>query len=100
MEDYYLGMDAGSTYLKAALIQDRNIIGAEVLPTGIDCEKTSAKLLDKICESAGITREKIKVITATGYSRRNIEQADGTISEITAHAWGVKQTAPGTIPPR
>lgn len=100
MLNYFLGMDAGSTYLKAALIQDKRIVGTEVLPTGIDCENTAAKLLDTICKNAGITRDDIKAITATGYSRRNIELADSTISEITAHAWGVQLTSPENVHPR
>ena len=37
MGNYYVGLDAGSTYLKAALIKDNCVLGAELLPTGIDC---------------------------------------------------------------
>lgn len=100
MNRYFLGLDAGSTYLKAALIKGEQVENTAVLPTGIDCEKTAESLVEKLCEQASITREEILVITATGYSRRSIGIADTTISEITAHAWGVKLTAPKGITPR
>lgn len=100
MGKYYLGLDAGSTYLKAALIKDSCILRTELLPTGIDCEKTAAKLLKKICADAGIIRSDIDVITATGYSRRSIGLADATISEISAHACGAQLTAPENVHPR
>ncbi|WP_243103862.1 hypothetical protein [Clostridium sp. JN-1] len=83
MDHYFLGMDAGSTYLKAALIKDEEIISTAVLPTGIDCEKTAETLMNHICTEASINQSQIKAITAAGYSRRNIEVADSTISEIT-----------------
>lgn len=100
MGKYYLGLDAGSTYLKAALINDQHILSAELLPTGIDCEATAARLLQKICIDTGIARDDIAAIIATGYSRRSIGFADATISEITAHAYGVRLTAPQNIHPR
>lgn len=100
MDRYFLGLDAGSTYLKAALIQGDNIIDAEVLPTGIDSEKTAESLIKILCERAKVKREDILAVTATGYGRRSLGLADSTISEITAHAWGVKLTSPDDIVPR
>ena len=31
MGNYYIGLDAGSTYLKAALIKDNRVLGTELL---------------------------------------------------------------------
>lgn len=45
MSGYYLGLDAGSTYLKAVLIRDGHVVDVQVLPTGIDSEKTAGVLL-------------------------------------------------------
>lgn len=100
MSGYYLGLDAGSTYLKAALIRDGHVVDVQVLPTGIDSEKTAGVLLEKIFSEQGITRSDISVITATGYGRRSIGLADATISEISAHALGVRLTAPAGVCPR
>lgn len=100
MNNYYLGLDAGSTYLKAALIRDNCVVNVQVLPTGVDSEKTATALLEKILSEQGITRNDISVITATGYGRRSIGLADVTISEISAHALGIQLTAPTGIHPR
>ena len=99
MEKYYLGFDAGSTYVKSALIKGNKVICTKVMPTGIDNDKTTKILLEDLVNMAGITKDKIAYITATGYSRRNIAIANDTISEITAHAYGTKLTAPEGIKP-
>ncbi len=99
MAEYYLGFDGGSTYLKAALIKGKEVISTKVLPTGIDCDATAEKMLEEMTKEAGITKENIHFITATGYSRRSISLADDTISEITAHACGTRITAPDGVTP-
>ncbi|CDM70297.1 Activator of 2-hydroxyglutaryl-CoA dehydratase [Clostridium bornimense] len=97
MEKYYLGFDAGSTYVKSALIKGDKVVCTEVSPTGIDNDKTAKNLRDILLERANISSSQIAHITATGYSRRNIAIADDTISEITAHAYGTKLTSPEGI---
>lgn len=100
MSGYYLGLDVGSTYLKAALIREKRVVDVQILPTGIDSEKTAGILLDKIFSEQKIARSDISVITATGYGRRSIGLADATISEISAHASGIQLTAPEGVHPR
>ena len=92
MGKYYLGLDGGSTYLKAALMKDGKVINTVVLPTGIDNNSTAKKIVAALCKKYGVTRSDIGYIMATGYSRKILEVADDDISEITAHAYGV--TAP------
>lgn len=99
MGKYYLGFDAGSTYIKSALIKGDKIVCTKVLPTGVNNERTSLKLREELMDMANITVDDIAYSTATGYSRRNIEIANDTISEITAHAYGMKLTAPEGIKP-
>ena len=100
MDTYHMGLDAGSTYMKAALISDGEVASTQLLPTGIDCERTANSLLETVLDDVGIGRGDIETITATGYSRRSIDLADSTISEITAHAWGAQLTAPQGVSPR
>lgn len=99
MEKYYLGFDAGSTYVKSALINEKEVIASMVYPSGIDNDKTAMKLKNVLLKQAGIQEDDVRYITATGYSRRNISMADSTISEITAHAYGIQLTAPKDIKP-
>ncbi len=99
MGNYYIGFDGGSTYIKAALIKDNEVVAVKVMPTGIDNDATTEKMLEAITQEANITPEDIAFITATGYSRRSISLADDTISEITAHAYGTRLTAPQGVTP-
>ncbi len=94
MEKYYLGLDGGSTYLKAALMKDKKVVGTVVYPTGIDNNGVAKKIVAALCKKYGISRTDIGYIMATGYSRKILEVADDDISEITAHAYGVRVTAP------
>ena len=71
MEKYYIGLDGGSTYLKAAMISGRGVVDTIVHSTGIDNNGTAERLVAEICES----------------------------SEITAHAYGIRITAPSDYRP-
>ena len=43
MSKYYIGLDGGSTYLKAALIGEGRVIDTMVHNTGIDNDGTQAR---------------------------------------------------------
>lgn len=91
---YFVGFDGGSTYLKAALFDGKQVVDTLVCNTGIDNNGTSEDMLRKSCKKNGLARNDIGYIMATGYSRKILELADDDISEITAHAYGVRVTAP------
>ena len=91
---YYIGLDGGSTYLKAALVGNGRVIDTMVHSTGIDNDGTAKRLTEVICERNGISVRDVKKVMATGYSRKVLETADDDISEITAHAYGARLTAP------
>ena len=97
--NYYVGFDGGSTYIKAAMIKNMKVVDTRVCPTGIDNNKATENLLEVMCKKEGITRNDIKYIMATGYSRKVLDIADDDISEITAHAYGVRITAPENCTP-
>lgn len=98
-ENYFIGIDGGSTYLKAALICNKKVVKIMKCDTGIDNSGAAEKLVANMIKAAGITREDVKYIMATGYSRKVIDIADDDVSEITAHAYGVKITAPSGFKP-
>jgi predicted CoA-substrate-specific enzyme activase len=97
---YYAGLDGGSTYLKAALIDENcGVVDAVVSNTGIDNSGNAEKLIHYLAQKNGFSRSDIRYIMATGYSRKVLDIADDDVSEITAHAYGVRITAPaGTQP--
>lgn len=94
MSRYYIGLDGGSTYLKSALVSDGRVIDTKVVSTGIDNNGAAFRLVQEMCDRNRITRREVGYIMATGYSRKVLDVADDDISEITAHAYGVRLTAP------
>jgi len=99
MSKYYIGLDGGSTYIKAALIRDNTVVDTQVCSTGIANNDAAIKLVGDMLAKAGITRDNVGYIMATGYSRKILDLADEDISEITAHAYGVRITAPADYRP-
>lgn len=93
-ENYTIGLDGGSTYIKAALLKGHEVVDTQVRSTGISNNETASALVEEMITKAGIHREDVAYIMATGYSRKVIDIADDDISEITAHAYGVRITAP------
>lgn len=93
-EKYYIGLDGGSTYIKGALLHGKKVVDTQVRSTGISNNETATALVGEMLEKAGITRDQVAYIMATGYSRKVLDIADDDISEITAHAYGVRITAP------
>ena len=91
---YYIGLDGGSTYLKAALVGEGQVMDTMVHGTGIDNDGTAKRLTEELCRRNNLVISDIGGIMATGYSRKVLETADDDISEITAHAYGVRLTAP------
>ncbi|MCD7778192.1 MAG: hypothetical protein LUH47_06795 [Clostridiales bacterium] len=62
MEKYFLGLDGGSTYLKAVLMKDRRVIDTFVCPTGIDSSATAEKITYDLCEKNKISRRDISIL--------------------------------------
>jgi len=91
---YFIGLDGGSTYIKAALVRDKKVVDTKMCSTGIANNNAAIVLIDEMLDAAGIARKDVGRIMATGYSRKVLDIADDDISEITAHAYGVRITAP------
>ncbi len=86
---YHLGIDAGSSYVKLALIDAAaNLIGKEIVKSGPDidvsCRRTCADLL----KESNVAEDEIAGIISTGYGRKQISLRDEVITEITALAVG------------
>ena len=93
--EYFAGIDAGSTYVKVAVLTgDGGLAGFQHRPTGIDAAGTSRVMLEAIMAGLGRSTQSIGAIMATGYSRRIIDVAHDTVTEIRAHAAGALLTAP------
>jgi len=84
------GIDIGSTYAKVVVLDDGEVIGYGVNPTGAFPDKSSKKGLKTALEQAGLSEDDVKYTVSTGYGRRVASFANENISEISANARGSK----------
>lgn len=90
------GVDVGSLGTKSVIFENGRIIGSSIIRTGLNSEQNGRSGLAEAIESAGISREDVKYIVATGYGRISAPYADKTVTEITCHAKGAHYIHPET----
>jgi predicted CoA-substrate-specific enzyme activase len=90
------GIDAGSRTTKVVLLDaaSRAVVAAGVVDQGIEQDALADALLERLLQAKGLGRGQLGPVVATGYGRKLIRIADGTITEITCQAWGVRQAMP------
>ncbi len=90
-----LGIDIGSLSTNAVIINDqKKIIASEIILTGASSKKAVDLVLKQIFTSAGIKKEDLGIIIATGYGRIRVPFANETVTEITCHAKGANYYFP------
>ena len=90
------GVDVGSLGTKAVILRDGEIIGRAIIRTGINTVENGENGLKAALEDAGISRDEVQFVVATGYGRIDAPYADKTVTEITCHAKGTHYIHPGT----
>lgn len=83
MKKIFIGIDLGSTTVKAVALNEK-IVASAIKPTGANPRKTGEKVLDEILANI---KGDVQRIVATGYGRVSFN-ANDIVSEITAHARG------------
>ena len=89
------GIDCGAKNTKAVILQDRNIIGKGMVPTGFDQGRAVEDCLAMAVQRADITRRDVQRIFATGSGRAAVQIAAASVSEIKAMAKGAFYFFPG-----
>ena len=89
-----MGIDIGSTSSKAVILEDGIRVAArKVIEAGIGSEGPDRVFADALSE-AGITREEITRVMATGYGRMTFPGADDQASELSCHGKGIHYLIP------
>lgn len=90
------GIDAGSRAIKVVVFNHDSgrILATGIADQGIEQQRLADELYDKTLRDAGLTREQVGAIVATGYGRNTVRLAHATLSEITCHARGVYHLKP------
>jgi len=94
------GIDMGSRTIKVVLVEDAKVEGASQLkyvvkgkhmmfPGELDGDVAAVKAFDDALASAGVRRDQIGAIYATGAGRKQVKFATDNISEMSAGAKGV-----------
>jgi len=94
---YTVGIDVGSTYTKALILGDDNEVAATaMLSTGFKLEQAAEQTLGMALEEAGLKRDDIDYIVATGFGRHQVSFRDVNVTDLTASAHGASLLFPGT----
>ena len=89
MSIYTMGIDVGSTASKCVILKDGSVLAAKSLvPVGTGTTGP-ARAIAQVLENAGMTREQMDFVLATGYGRNSLDGlADMQMSELSCHAKG------------
>ena len=93
-EKFTMGVDVGSTASKCLILKNgREILGSAAIPAGTGTSGPGRAVAAALQE-AGLTREDVAFVTATGYGRKTFQGADATVSELSCHAVGAHAVFP------
>jgi len=88
------GIDVGGKNLHIVLKKEGQILEKASGPAGIKKAEAVEQLYDEILKKAGITRNDVGRVMATGSSAKRVAFADGSIPDAAADARGVNKLVP------
>ena len=93
---FYVGIDSGSTSTNAVVMNAAGeIVSSAVIRTGAKASVSADRILEEVLKKAGVSRDEVGRIVATGYGRSAVSAADRQVTEISCHARGARYFAPG-----
>ncbi|MEE8424666.1 MAG: acyl-CoA dehydratase activase [Elusimicrobiota bacterium] len=91
------GIDVGSTYTKAVVIDgDRKILGRHMRPSGFKLDHAAQEAFEGCLADAGLKKEDIAYVISTGMGRHQVAFKDLHVTDLTASARGAARLFPGT----
>jgi (R)-2-hydroxyacyl-CoA dehydratese activating ATPase len=91
------GIDVGSTYTKAVIVNENNeILGHALEGTGFQLAEVSRRVYQRVLEQAGIAASDVSYVVATGFGRHMVDFSDTQVTDLTASARGATFFFPGT----
>lgn len=91
------GIDVGSTYTKAVILDEHDNILAHVLNnTGFKLAEVARQVYQSALENAGLAESDISYIVATGFGRHTVTFSDAQVTDLTASARGATYFFPKT----
>ena len=94
---FVAGIDVGSTYTKAAVMDDAGeLLGTGLCKTGFQLNQVAGSALSAALDDSGVLREQLVYIVTTGYGRNQVAFRDVQVTDLTAQSWGSRFFFPGT----
>jgi len=90
------GIDVGGSYTKVVLLDDEQIIGRAMLRTGYKPGIAAQECLGSALADAGIVRDSLDYVVATGFGRFQVPFSQVNVTELTAASWGAHALFPET----
>lgn len=88
------GVDIGSRSIEIVLFDGAAIVETTVANSGSSPVENAKKAFSDTLSAAGVKREEVAKVVATGYGRNYFKEADKVSSEILCHAKGVSYLFP------
>jgi benzoyl-CoA reductase subunit D len=88
------GIDVGGKNLHIVIKKDGQILGKIAGPTGIKKAEAVEQLYDEVLKKAGLSRNNVERVMATGSSAKRVAFANGFIPDAAADARGVNKLIP------
>jgi predicted CoA-substrate-specific enzyme activase len=94
---FVAGIDVGSTYTKAIILNGQEaILGYALNNTGFKLAETSRQVYQSALDNAGLTESDISYVVATGFGRHLVSFSDAQATDLTAGARGASYFFPKT----
>jgi (R)-2-hydroxyacyl-CoA dehydratese activating ATPase len=85
---YFAGIDMGSGFIKAVIMNNKIVMASQILPISGDFETLAIKALSSALSQAGMANENLQWIAVTGYGKRNLSFVHRSVSPLSAGAGG------------
>lgn len=93
-DNYYMGLDIGSTTTKGVIIKNGKPEAHHVLPSGSNYKTASSKLRSKLLTELRLSPEDISYTVVTGSGAANLPFSGERIAEMRCCARGISQVFP------
>jgi activator of 2-hydroxyglutaryl-CoA dehydratase len=80
------GIDMGSGTVKVVIVDDEKVVSRRLVPTGFEPENAAKQAFEKALAGAGVQRDDLGGVIATGAGMKTAPYAGGTISMMGADA--------------
>lgn len=91
------GIDVGSTYTKAVILDENEVIlGHALNNTGFKLADVARQVYESALKDAGLRESDISYVVAAGFGRHMVSFSDAQVTDLTASARGATHFFPGT----